>query len=93
MLFLWRIFKFPWDRRSVFLSVAVVVIYIKYMYIRSGEVELLAAFPFRKLFLKILFISRERAREGNNDVREKYRLAASCTCPDRGLNLQSRHMP
>ena len=36
---------------------------------------------------------REKERERNNNVREKHWLGASHTCPDRGSNLQPRHVP
>ena len=35
----------------------------------------------------------EKERERNIDVREKHRLAASCTRPDWGPNLQPSHVP
>ena len=36
---------------------------------------------------------REEERERNTDVRVKHRWAASCMCPNWGLNLQPRHVP
>ena len=35
----------------------------------------------------------EREKERNINVREKYRLVASCTCPDWGSNSQPRYVP
>ena len=36
---------------------------------------------------------RERKREWSIDAREKYQLAASCTCPSWGSKLQPRYVP
>lgn len=37
----------------------------------------------------VYFFLREREKERNISLREKYRLAAFCTHPDRGLNPQT----
>ena len=36
---------------------------------------------------------REKERERNINVREKYRSVSSHTCPNQGLNPQPRHVP
>ena len=36
---------------------------------------------------------REKETWRNTDVRKKHQLAASCTHPNEGLNLQPRHVP
>ena len=58
----------------------------------------ISIFSWRSVFKKILFIFRERGKEGaerkrNIDVREKHQLVASPMCPNWGLNLLPRHMP
>ena len=35
----------------------------------------------------------KREKERNTDLTEKHRSVASCTCPNLGLNPQSRHVP
>ena len=51
--------------------------------------------PFLKIFLfvfKILFIFREREREGGREG-EKHQSAASHICSNQGPNLQLSHIP
>ena len=45
------------------------------------------------IYLFIYKRSEEKEREININVREKYQLVASRTCPDQGLNLQPGMRP